>query len=388
MIPLRLERLERRDTPAGSVTATLRGGTFFVVGDAGDNFIRVNPGPNAGDYVLSGVDTVVKGNATPGGVRSFVFQMRGGDDTVYVNEDNVRRELPGSFVFRGGHGENFLSVLDLVVGKDVDITNGNASDIDLFTPDHGVYLTRMDVGGRVTIRNGAGNSDTMIDGDDALRTVGKGITVRYGRGYDTTVVRATNVGGLLSVNTGAPLDFGRDNGGLGGGFTFVGGAVADRAAIGGVSLSIPRGYYGFSVNDVDVGGDLSLVSGPGAVLRGEVYLTGVTVIGKTSVRTGAAADLVFIDDALFGEFFLSTGQGADTIEVERNVEREGTTLFLGETKLVLGNGNDTLLAGAADDPTRRLQVFAPTTFAGGSGSDTRTFDNIYAPFIEPLVLGF
>ena len=110
-------------------------------------------------------------------------------------------------------------------------------------------------------------------------------------------------------------------------------------------------------------------------------------IGKLTANLGGGADRVRLDDnTITGDTAISTGAGADAIEVENDETHwVGHDFFLGRVTFDLGAGDDDVsIAGAAAET--KASFFGPVTVNGGEGADTFTPHATNATFAIAPVL--
>jgi hypothetical protein len=113
---LAVELLERRDTPAGTITAAFAGGVLTLTGDDLDNSIEVQQtGP--GSFTVAGVNTTIQGSPTFTGVTAIAADMADGDDVVAMfssfdqdGDGNNDFLLSGAVTVNGGDGNNSLGL--------------------------------------------------------------------------------------------------------------------------------------------------------------------------------------------------------------------------------------------------------------------------------------
>src|SRR6478609_5868924 len=99
---LAVESLERRDNPAGTVTATLSGTTLTLTGDDADNDIVIRQtGPTA--FTVLGNDTTIAG-----GLTFPAFDLGDGDNQLSLVTDG-RIDLGGLTVL-AGDGQDHVTV--------------------------------------------------------------------------------------------------------------------------------------------------------------------------------------------------------------------------------------------------------------------------------------
>src|SRR5262245_12120444 len=105
-----VEVMEDRYAPA-NVTATLSLGVLTLTAQAGnfDDVIDIGPSSDSipGHYGITGTGTTINGLSTftAKGVRSIVFDLKGGNDTVTFGA-----LIGGGITFNGGAGTNVLDI--------------------------------------------------------------------------------------------------------------------------------------------------------------------------------------------------------------------------------------------------------------------------------------
>src|SRR5262249_24983129 len=104
----------------------------------------------------------------------------------------------GNLTILGGDGANEVAAFDLTVGKNFSITNGtNTAGWDMNE------LSNLNVGGSLTIADGDGNTQTIIDRTSTgISTIARNLTVTNGAGADQNIMTDTNVGGNLTFANG------------------------------------------------------------------------------------------------------------------------------------------------------------------------------------------
>ena len=113
---LALQPLETRDTPNGTVFASVTGGILTLTGDDLDNSIGVEQtGP--GSFTVSGVNTTIQGGPNFTGVTGIVANLADGNDVaaLYGSVDQdldglMDFILPGSVTFNAGDGSNVFGL--------------------------------------------------------------------------------------------------------------------------------------------------------------------------------------------------------------------------------------------------------------------------------------
>ena len=113
---LALQQLESRDTPNGTMTASIAGGVLTLTGDDLDNSIEVQQtGP--GSITISGVNTTIQGGTIFTGVNSIVANLADGNDVaalfgaVDLDFDALPDFiLPGAVTINTGDGSNVFGL--------------------------------------------------------------------------------------------------------------------------------------------------------------------------------------------------------------------------------------------------------------------------------------
>jgi hypothetical protein len=99
-------------------------------------------------------------------------------------------------------------------------------------------------------------------------------------------------------------------------------------------------------------------------------LTGLIVLGTTSITTLGGDDTVNLSDSFFnGSTTIDAGAGNDTVLLQSDL-RSGATSFGTSLTILGGAGNDALFLGS--DVVSALTFGGPTVFDGGPGTNTRT----------------
>src|SRR5262245_35718747 len=98
----RVESLEDRCTPAGTVTGSFSQGTWTLTGDSAANDITINPTANRNEFVVTGNGTVVAGVTTTQRVTNIVIKFFAGNDVVNFNTTAMRAKLAGKLTVNGG----------------------------------------------------------------------------------------------------------------------------------------------------------------------------------------------------------------------------------------------------------------------------------------------
>jgi hypothetical protein len=293
------------------------------------------------------------------------------------------------FVNGPGAGSNYIGDGNLLsIGGNVTFLNGSGPGLHLNTIGSGD--TR--IGGALTVRNGAGDTDTSIAGDTRL-WIGGPTRITSGDGKDLLAFGASRVadGELPAVDVG-PVAVNHGDGGsdtaIAGSRLTVRGSVnvaawdgADRVVVASVgdSGSVTGNVF------VEVGpGDQQAVAvgagdGRGLTIGGAlgiwtddsvgvnaISLAGANVRSWTTIWTGAGADAIQVTGSTFGgAFALDTGAGDDLAKLEG---AGGATSFRGPVWVSTGAGDDQVWV-AGDMETAGQVVFAgATTWDGGGGA--------------------
>lgn len=414
----RLEVLEGREVPA-NLTVTFSGGTLTVIGDDNPNDVTFRG--DVGDkthFTLTSAGTInnlPSPFSTPGGVKNIVVKMLAGNDTVTF-DNSVPIDVLGNLKIDGGNGANSVLTTDLKVEKNFAITNGtNTAGSDQS------YLTNLSVGGNLSIKNGDGDTYTVIQRSSAgASTIHGNVKVTNGDGQDLFVLRDTNVGGNVKVNNGhasaggvAGLTqiFNAYNKVL---HSVIGGsvsvsyrdgnmsgidAIADTEVMGNVTFSHGSGSFstgidsystttpvmvhgslsilGTGSNTVNVGANTGFGHGAGLVVgkkftvtsgsgNDTLTLNNVHVGSNSKFSLGDGTNTINIDDSVFdGKFRLTTGDGSDTFNLERTVGSHSATEFRKAVLIALGGGADSgYVAYSHTDANQAVVVWSTFVVTG------------------------
>jgi hypothetical protein len=435
----RLEPLEDRRTPAGTVTGSFFQGTWTLRGDADANNITINPTATPGKFDLIGNGTTVPAE-TPQGVKNIVIKLFAGDDVVTFNDTATQARLAGNLTVIGGNGANALFIDNAILNKKVTALNGtNTAGDDRFD------VTDSIIKGKVFISNGDGNTNTIFRGETLPSSIG-GLTVLNGFGKDENSLFSTNVASSVVFKNGRP-DGGNQAGYL---EIYNNSPSASRSVIGGnLNVSFKAGIINIGVTtiaDLEVRGNVTFNCGSSTaeipfdgyavaqpvLIHGNLTLNGtgpliitvgfyekgtglvvgkklaittgvnadtlqfhrLRVNGRTLINTGGGVDTVTIDDSRFlgppptvfapFAFRLLTGAGGDTVNIDTTAATSFTTQFGSTVQVNLGGGNDTLTLGAAGDATRQVELFHKASFLGGLDNDTLNQLNVVSIFDLPI----
>jgi len=316
----------------------------------------------------------------------------------------------------------------MTIGKNITVTNGIAD-----SGEHEFHLEDSSVKGSVTIKNGNGDTETVIRRNSpGLSYIGKNLSITNGVGEDTVEVFDTHIGGNVIVKNNQP------DGGSNAGFVEIynNNNATSRSIIGGnVTVSYSGGVVNYDgIWDYDVQGNVNFSYGDAdaqlyfdgytvdqpTIIRGNLTVTGrgetlvsiadpvhdyrltglivgknltintasssdaatllassLRVNGSTNIKTGAGVDTVAINDSIFaGAFNLLTGNGSDEVNIETAAGTSRATQFLKAVTVNLGEGDDILIMGLENDPTALVRLFSTGVFLGGLGGDTIELDNV------------
>jgi hypothetical protein len=335
-----LECLEVRDTPAGTVIATLTGGQLTLTGDAAANVVLITQEPDdrltisdngsGTQFLLNGgpaKDAVTLPVSVPGVV---TISLGGGADELII--DGI--ELPGSLWINGGNGAgdgpagNTVRLQGIHIGGDLGITNLAGADATHL-------LGTMNVQGGLSIRNGPGGSAVWGD--------------------DTTDL---HVGGILSVGGGVGADMVDLWGAVGvtvGGLAFRSGADRD-------------GSY-FRVHpfgDLTVAGGVQVTNGAGedfTNLGGENLAVGGSIVIRNG-GGGSRNTLLTQASLSTGEVVIINGAGED----HNDIHIYDTALIRGRVRFVNGAGDSFNYVGDGN----LFSIKGNVTFLNGTGRDLNT----------------
>jgi hypothetical protein len=389
----RIERLEDRWTPAGVLTALLSGGNLTILGDNLANGLTITQSadsrlvltPTASTQIRLGTGGIPQSGALtlPYPLTDNVFaRLYDGDDVLSLSGVT----LPSSLGIDGGHGNNTVSMTNVVAQKDIAIENRIGNDrTNLFS--------EVTVLGKLSIQNGDGGSLVDDNASTTLR-VAKDFVVRNGTGADVIDLddaQSIHVGGQLRVDhafgspdiTNSDTRFDTRAGGL---------------VLGGVELSNGRGndnvrfdsdaavtIEGLAVVRNGDGGSTTVFASSTNILLGSLIVSNgsgadTTTIGGNTTPTVRVADRLSVDHghgggtvtigggnaSLFvgGMTRLSAGLGADNVAVGSNLTPDVT---LGTVSIDAGDDANSITVSGS-----RLHVNGRLAIRGGTGTDLAT----------------
>jgi len=319
------------------------------------------PGPGGvaikgfgGSYTLTNVTaagalTIASGNT---GVFCLITDSTFGRLNVTTQRGSfgallTRCEVTGDIVTRG-LGIASVNATQCTIG-------GNVTMAGLGTA---FFANDVTVAGNVTTTGTQGGgvaADGPFSARNIVATSPTGAASFSADGATTAVHIAGNVtvfgpaGAVVSFNAGAPSE-------VQGNVTVTGGRFID--------------HFGASFR-LRIGGNLTIN------LAGEDNTVGmggsgfpVEVGGKLTIRTGDGNDTIslrFVN--ILGATVITTGSGADTLNVENGANFAGT--FFAN----LGNGDDLIALGQSAGAPRPVQFTAKATILAGAGNDTLQLGN-------------
>ena len=215
---LRLESLEQRENPAGSISTSHSGGVLIITGsDQADTFtIKSIAG---GAYTLTGTNgTLIDGSASANTLAASSIKMilKGGDDSVTA-DTTVPLTVTGALIIDGGDGNNTVNLtttasavtlgsFNYIGGEGLDTisvgqtgTNSAITGAVSLNPGNGgsaFTLTNLLVGGDLIEKAGAGADSLTL----TTVTIGKGVSFDAGQGNGTLNATATVINAGLSYN--------------------------------------------------------------------------------------------------------------------------------------------------------------------------------------------
>jgi hypothetical protein len=432
---LSVEPLEGREVPANVVTA-VSGNTLFILGTTQSDSITLSQSAPGQLTITPGAGSTINGSAGPvTGVLStnLVIRLGSGDDNLAFDLSTGLR-VAGSLVVDYGTAGTGTKTTETVNAGQFGLSVGGGLGIRYAAGDVSTTLDNLAVAGGVTVRHAAGDSTLTIDalaGAGHFSSIGGSLMVMNTRGVANNTLSDTNVAGNVQFING--LARASDNAAgstniknvqnttratIGGslaisnlsGDSATGDAVGDVIVRGSVGMFLGGGQFSATVANVtatgvpvSIGGSLGIrgaatgqdtitlgAAGTGlrvgmnlAVTAGSrdatLTINDVTVLGATSLFTGAGADTISIDGAsgavgstFTGGFALGTGPGADTVLIGSGAGTGSTTHFRGAVGVSLGRDDDTLRVGNAAHVQFNTPAALPVVFNGSLGTNTKS----------------
>jgi hypothetical protein len=364
---LLVESLERRDTPAGAVTASVVGGVLTLTGDDLDNSIEVQQtGPGA--FTVSGINTTIQGGPTFTGVASISANLADGNDIVSLfssvdldTDGSADFILPGAVSINGGDGSNTLGLTApgaIKVGS-FSYTGGDGPDV-------------------VQVAGGAGKG-SKITGNASV-AVGIGFNSQ-GPNYADTQITLSNLevdgfGGLKLTGADGPEVLTLNGLTVARALTADGGegnltVIDNGSTIGTVNLKSAGPSAGYSTNALTLTANGTKVAGPvlmKSATGAALYLAGAET-GPITFSTGNASS---------GGGFVEVDAGASKVHGDLKMTGSRLSLYTrtGGT-LTVDRGLSLIGTGFVDlSPTEASTVTAGTvTLTGASGAGYSSNDS-------------
>lgn len=407
---LAIERLEARENPSGSVTATLSAsGSLSLTGDVNDNDVQISL--TAGGAVVTGLNgTTITANGSTGAsatfndsVSSLRASLKGGNDHLSI-DSSTGFALSGSASINLGSGDNTLDLvtngvlniggnLRVRAGTDHDTVNirgganssigGNASLL-LGAGGSTVDVEGISIGGRAGLRVAAGLDSDIVNLNGLVVSNG-GVSISGGTDQLTVNVNGTNtIAGRLSVSGRSGVDVGISSG-MFGGLSVSGGMNANTNVNIGTSATVNGNLKvsGFNV-DVESPGTLDVTGNADIKARGDATLHAAgadLTIGKRlflSAHDTAEVNFATTGAATIGGLTVSGGVNDDSITANGNLSVGGNLLLS-----LHGGDNHVSLLGAGND----LDVQGNLLILAGSGNDTVTLDQVKVTGHTVVALG-
>jgi hypothetical protein len=188
---LTVDALERRDNPAGSVTALYANGVLTLTGDAQANLVQISAAPTltGSEVILTGLDnTRIVGDTQFEGVRAVRANLKGGGDAISA-DPGLPFALSGGLSVDFGTGDSTLNLQpsDTLALGSLTVHAGRGADaITLAGPDGGTNR----ISGPMSLKVGDGGSATTLSNLDVLGRM----TLSAGDGDDTLSMDHVRVG--------------------------------------------------------------------------------------------------------------------------------------------------------------------------------------------------
>ena len=329
----------------GNVTALVTGGGDLILrGDNLGNGALIQPGPNPGEYVVTGTNlggaglpTTINGGTEPvplSGVRDDfkIYGYRGDDDFRFDGEPDNPLLIPDDAQVYGSSGDDEIRFTDNVtVGDDLKIYGSSGNDL--------IVVNESIMGGDLYINTSSGNDIVNVTGS----TVGAKLYCTTSSGADIVYI----AGDLAPVPVGA---------------------AQEPVPTVGTDLTI----YTSAQNDavflvgLFVGDDLTVTTSSG---DDSVGISGVHVVDRTNINTSSGNDSVGIgEQSIFGDDLrVSTGSGNDWLGIAQVFCQDDLALSTSSGADVIG------LTG--------VEVAKRFTLYSGSGNDQIGIAADLTPFI-------
>lgn len=183
---LGLETLEDKRLLAGDVSVTVVEGNLLVRGDEASNGVAITSGDAASEYVVVGLPV--------------------GDAATSINgtfERVVVTGVSGGIRMGLGRGDDVFNLFQANVRGYVSVATGLGNDhVNIGGPQTQVSDMNTVIQGRLLVDLGEGNDSLRIGGSE----VEQGLEAHGGMGNDDVAIRASRLGGVSSIGTGAGYD--------------------------------------------------------------------------------------------------------------------------------------------------------------------------------------
>lgn len=334
--------LEPRTLPAGTVTASVTGGSITLNGDRQDNVIEVALTPDGifvrgvdGTNIKLGVRTITDGSPLklapgPTVTRDLVINLKDGDDAVLVYADSSSEDP-----------------VEALIGRNLKINTGRGSDTATVEVRDGT----LTIGNELNIELDADADFLLLDGNARVET-------DLPEQLEETENAPLHVAGLAKVSGGSGDDVI---------------AVVDFSTGGNVEIQTGHGDDTIGLEDVLVGANAVISTGAGDDDVGIAY---VTVLGRSNITTGSGDDRVGIYSGhAEGDVIILLQQGNDTLAVDGD-------LSVGEdAQVILNGGNgrnetDTLGADAESELALDATIISFEAF-GSSELASDILDDVF-----------
>jgi hypothetical protein len=344
---LRVEPLETRDNPAGSVAAAVSGGVLTLLGDDDNNFVSlVQTGTTVDVAGLNG--TAITGGTSFQNVTALRAVLADGNDSLAIDTTAAFR-LPGAVTVDLGDGQNALALSTsgkLELGS-LTVTAGDGADsvtvaggAGLESQVTGTVNIALGIGadllGPVGVTSAAhfqgldltGPAGLVVnaqDGDESLTLVDvrvtRGVTANGGEGSLDAFTTGSSFGSLSLTSVGRQPGNPFDGTTLTATGTTIAGAVSLKSGAGarleftdGTTgpVTVTAGPAGYTTNDlggtVTVNGNVTVKGFRNSLTT--VVGADVTVTGDVSVTSAYQSSLSLVESVLRARNINVTGTGA------------------------------------------------------------------------------
>jgi hypothetical protein len=330
-----------------------------------------------GNTLIGGKLEVENGTGTDS---FFMLGTAVGDDVSIDNGDGgeiMGRPEPDYQSQDGGFGSETLIIESLISGE-LEVQNGSGFDA--------LVVADSIIGDDAKIDNEDGGSDTELEEAEFLED----LEVKNEDGTDYLGMEGSLVGGDMNVENGhgnTETEIGWSI--LSGEFElesedgFDGLYLYDMQILGDTEIDHNDGGSETGVEDVTFANELEINSGLESDFVGMVW---TTVYGDAEIQTRGGMDTVDISDSEFlAKLEVETGSEQD--EVLLDVEVLGRTIVRGDLSVDLGDDDDELQVGDADDGM--LETSSDVLFDGNDGTDLIDYLGHGNDFrFEPEIINF